>query len=228
MLKKLLIIISLFILLIFGINYLLTSINDSRIFDQKQDILPIIITKDKITIQKGDRFYPEIFIDIYYPGEYELLVDKNFNTNIVKQNKIRYTVYYGDSSIEGTLFLDVVEREKETIEKVVEKVIVEEKVIYKTDENKDISSDVDTEQAETIYEEVVEEIVDEKPYFEGYKDIMIAKDSSINDLAKRLSEVRTNVQVSIDYSSVNLSDTGQYPVYYYTEIGDFMILVNVY
>ena len=199
------------------------------------DIIPIIKSEGEVIIQKGDVFHPELFVDVIYPFDHEIIFDRSFDTDKLGDQKIEFTVEYADKRINGSFILKVKEREKEvvTIEKVIEKVVEvpsvdkeenKEKMIETDDPDREVISD----QGEEVVIEKVIEPIEEKPYFNAPGDISIAKDSSLQSLTRLLSNVDTNVQVSIDYSGVNLSEVGTYPVYYYTDIGEFTINVTVY
>ncbi len=83
------------------------------------------------------------------------------------------------------------------------------------------------QRVEVISEEKTDAEINGKSVVEGIKDVYIRKDSSISQLQQLLSDgIMTTQQLRIDYSAVNLSKSGVYPVNYYC--GDQTIGADVY
>ncbi len=215
MVKKLFFIAVLSIAIIYGVLYLQNDAERAVTFSVDDDIKPIIIlADDDLMVSAGEAFYPENFISVYHPGACTLVVDKSFDTGKTGTYDIDILVTCGETSATATMRLEVVAKEVEvvTIEKVVTEYITIADSDDKTDEKETVSQQEDT-----------------TPFFYGHHDISLPSGSSVSTLIQALSaDVVTNVQVTIDYAEVDLSHTGTYKAYYYTEIGSYSVLVTIY
>ncbi len=235
--KKILLLLGLFLLILYLINYLAESQNEKIAIDCKPNIPPIIKKDDEVIIQEGDIFHPELFVEVIYPFDNKIIFDHSFDTTMTGVQTIPFSVEYGYELLFSSFDLRIIKREKEvvTVEKIVEKIIEvpgDTSVNHgegKDDETLIDNNDIIDDNKDIIYEEeVIRQPIEDQPYFNSRPDISIARNSDLQTLTRMLADVDTNVQVSIDYSNVNLSECGTYPVYYYTDIGEYMINVTVY
>lgn len=223
MIKKIVILISLFLMVLTMIGLLKKSLDMGTVLQCTSKIPPIISIKENpITINAGSSFYPQNFIDVYYWDEYTVEIDHNYDIENTGEKIIDIYVLTANGLYTGSMTLNVVAKEKE--------IITVEKIVYQNDNQEKKTENADKRNPEEQKdEEVIIQEISEPDYFEGYHDIDLPVDSSVSFLAQALSkDIRTNMLVSIDYTNVNLSQIGIYEVYYYTDLGKFTVFVNIY
>lgn len=105
-------------------------------------------------------------------------------------------------------------------EKIVERIIYKEKEIPIHNEGFNEDRAIPNDSRIKTFDEF---------YFEGYKDIAIPLNSSLEELVYQLSkDIVSNANVTIYYADVNLSKTGTYTVTYFVNERTYQINVNVY
>ena len=211
MFKMKLLIISLLIILLFCAHEWLYDFNESQIALKYQTpLLPFVkILNQQIEIYEDDnRFKPEHNLKIY-----DLLEDKvNFKPQN-KPNLRHYFVYVSNSNGEIIKEFDVLFKSPKVVE-VIKEVYVKEPI----QNNQPVFNNQQTINSNN-----------NEPYLEGTHDINIPNNSDLHILVSELSSgLKTNCQISIDYSEVNLSAIGQYHVYYHYGNQTKQIIVTVY
>lgn len=205
MFKIKLLIIGLLIVLLFYAHEWLYKFNLNQIaFKYQTPLLPFVkvIEKDIEIYQDDEHFKPEHNIIVY-----DLLDDKiNFKPSN-KPNIKRYEVYVSNSNGEIIKDFNVVFKAPEVIE-VIKEVYIKDSI-----QNQPIKENSNNKEM----------------YLDGPHDINIPVNSDIHFLVEQLSAgLKTNCQISIDYSEVNLSSIGQYYVYYHYGDQVKQISVTVY
>ncbi len=223
MIRKIVILIGLFLMVLTMIELLKRSLDMGIVLQYTSKIPPIISIKENpITISAGTSFYPQNFIDVCYWDDYSVEIDNNYDIEKTGEKIIDIYVLTASGRYTSSMTLNVVAKEKE--------IITVEKIVYQDDNPQKSTEDTYERNPEKQKdEEVIIQEINEADYFEGYHDIDLPVDSSVSLLAQALSkDIHTNVQVSIDYTNVNLSQIGTYEVYYYTDLGKFNVFVNIY
>ena len=233
MLKKCIFLLSTLTILLFAIFYYLEHKDEAKIMKIDPDIKPIIIIKDQeLIVYEGDQIFPSSNLEIKSFTPYELIVEGVTIAEDVGPKVIEAVVIYDEDKrvyVEYDLLVRKKEKEIVTIEKVIEKPIyIEKEEDRDTEEIDNVESQTDDLTEEIIYHEEVIEIQKKDPYIE-VADLSIRTDASVAELNALLANsVDSNMQVSIDYSSVDLMTPGSYPVKFYHDLGETIKMIEVY
>ena len=233
MLKKCIFLLSTLTILLFAIFYYLEHKDEAKIMKIDPDIKPIIIIKDQeLIVYEGDQIFPSSNLEIKSFMPYELIIEGVTIAEDVGPKVIEAVVIYDEDKrvyVEYDLLVRKKEKEIVTIEKVIEKPIyIEKEEDRDTEEIDNVESQTDYLTEEIIYHEEVIEIQKKDPYIE-VADLSIRTDASVAELNALLANsVDSNMQVRIDYSSVDLMTPGSYPVKFYHDLGETIKMIKVY
>lgn len=204
--KKVLFILLLILLDVLSLYYLFNiKVNEPYSYQNKHK--PIIVLQQDLELYSIDNFDFSSYFNIFSFNDYTLnyhFTDEKLIVNI-KTNLQEYAYEYSYHIIEPIVI------EKEVIKEVyIDKPIQDEITIE------------DVEEEDSYIEQDNEDII-----FDGYHDLTFDIGTDISTVINALTkDIITNVQVSIDYSSLNTSVEGCYPVYYY--YSDMSQMINIY
>lgn len=196
---KLIILVILVVSIFIFSHYYKNHQNKSVVFSYTENLLPLVIVKNNnIEIYEDELYYPIYNLNIYSKS--------NVNTKyVVNDNQYLITV----SNEYGTIdtYFNYVYKSKEVIE-VIKEVYIEN--------NEPINNNHSSNNTN-------------KNQIRGIKDIELPLDSDIHTLNYLLTkDIVTSQQITIDYAEVNLSKTGKYKVYYYTNNQKYECYVTIY
>lgn len=192
---------------IIGICYLF-SIKVNKPYEYINTYKPIVLLQKELLLDDIDNFVFDNYFDVFTYVPYS--VNYSFSDNELSLLiKTDFDEYYFSYSY----------KIKEPI--IIEKEVIKEVYIEKNNnENNNESNEINDTNEE--YHDNDDEIV-----FKGYRDLTFKVDTDISDIVYALTkDIVCNVQVSLDYSSLNTSVEGCYPVNYYYE--DMCQTVNIY
>ena len=197
--NKLIILVILVVSIFIFSHYYKNHQNKSIVFSYTENLLPLVIVKNNnIEIYEDELYYPIYNLNIYSKS--------NVNTKyVVNDNQYLITV----SNEYGTIdtYFNYAYKPKEVIEVIKEVYIENNEPIN----NNHFSNNTN------------------KNLIEGIKDIELPLDSDIHTLNYLLTkDIVTSHQITIDYAEVNLSKTGKYKVYYYTNNQKYECYVTIY
>ncbi|MBQ0036958.1 MAG: hypothetical protein KBT35_08605 [Firmicutes bacterium] len=204
--KKVLFIMFLIVINTIGICYLL-SIKINKPYQYIIATKPIVLLQKELVLDDIDNYVFDNYFDVF--------------------SFVSYSVNYSFSDDELSLLVktDMDEYRFNYQYKIKEPIVIEKEVIKEVyieqahNESIDGNNTIDDVEEEHVQEEGI--------VFEGYRDLTFKVGTDISDIVYALTkDIVCNVQISIDYSSLNTSIEGCYPVNYYYE--GMCQTVNIY
>ena len=200
------------LIIVFGVvillgNYLYHIDTDATGLMFRDELIPIVKNDEVIEVNSEDYSFNVLkYIDCYSRSKCDLKtkakIDFDNHDLQVLDIKIDNETMHRDIKVA----ILVKEKEKEVIEKIVEK----ETIIYK----------------EIKKEEVKEEI--KTNTISGIKDLEIKTNTSFDIFLDTISkDIVCEENVMIDYTNVNLSKAGAYPIYYHLNDQTYMATIYV-
>lgn len=178
-------------------------------FVYNSPLLPFVKIKNKvIELPQEDKYFkPNFNYKIYSLKKYR---DYFFKKNTKDANTIQYEIIVDDNFFKIKRYFDV-------------------KYLAPKIEIIEIVKEIIPPQSNKMSPQNETPIKDTGPYIKGVENIEIPLNSDLHILNQRLSQnIESNYPVSIDYSEVNLSETGDYPVFYHCKNLTKQINVHVY
>ena len=185
------------------------------IYSQKEAYVFSNTTEDFL-LQKKELLFDSI--DDFVFEDYFMIIssnDKNYRYSF-EDEKLRIALDHKQFTFDYSI--------KEPVIETVEKIVYKEVIVERKEETPPTTPSVSTN-TPISYEE--------KEYEEAYfrissSHLTFAQGTSINEIIETISsQVDTNMQVSIDYSSLNPNQIGQYTVNFVTESGNYQIIVEI-
>ncbi len=205
--RKILIILFLLIINILSFEYLKEVIYEKKAYDLKLNHNVFILPKKEIMLNDTDEFRPEDYFDFYSFSDFS------------------YRYYFDEKS----LYLEVDEnnyvfpyaiREKEV--EIVETVVIQE--VYIREEN---------EATQPVYSEEENDQNSDYEYEADYFNLTrdhfnYVRGSSVSSIIADIQNyIQTNKRVTIDYSSLNPNDSGEYSVFLITDDNTYTVFVTI-
>ena len=205
--RKIFLIIILIVINVLAFSYLKESIYARRSYELNLNHNVFVIPKREIIIDDPDDFRVNDYFYIYTFNDYDYRYYFDSDHFYLQINNLNLVYPYKI-------------REKEV--EIIETVVVKE--VYVREENKT------PEPAKPAQDDTPEIDYDyEKDYFELDRDhFNYIRGSSISSIIADIqSHIHTNVQVTMDYSSLNPNDPGEYPLYLITSAGSYTVYVQI-
>ena len=210
--KSIIIIIILISIICFSYRYLKNSIDEKKTYIFKITSKPLLYCRKQLELDDPESFEFAEYFSIISNNEYQYKYQIEPENIVISFNNERFSYPYR-----------IKEKEKEIVtEYVIREVYVNsapQPVVHQSQESENIHSPEGMNQPyeyETIYMDVTNSVLS----FEKGTDLSYII-MSIQDC------ISTNTRVSVDYSSLNPNDSGDYPVYIYSDAGNDQITVKI-
>lgn len=205
--KLMLIIIFLLLCIIFSYRYLIKISTERKAFSFVSHAKPFLLQKKEIVINNEEEFvFEEFFIVFSFNDlEYRFKAKDNFMDIVVNEQHYQYPY-------------KMKEKENETVETVIYKEIYIEKPIPMNNAPVEYTENNTDNQEET-----------ESEYFKLMNDEMtFPLETDISEIIRVCRrQIQTNMQVTIDYSQLNPNHIGQYLIFFYTDIEEYRMIINI-
>ena len=205
--KLILIIIFLLLCIIFSYRYLIKISTERKAFSFVSHAKPFLLQKKEIVINNEEEFvFEEFFIVFSFIFlEYRIKAKDNFMDIVVNEQHYQYPY-------------KMKEKGNETVETVIYKEIYIEKPIPMN------NTPVEYTENNMDYQEETE-----SEYFKLMNDEMtFPLETDISEIIRVCCrQIQTNMQVTIDYSQLNPNHIGQYLIFFYTDIKEYRMIINI-
>ena len=198
--------ISLLFTVVFALNYY-TSLNDSAVgLVFKDHLIPIVLNETYLEVESHSNLYrlDKHFL-IASRSEVKIKQQDNFDSTKIAEQKLSFVIANNYLYRNIDLIINVIEKPQDKIEVYIDK------PIYIYEDNKET---IDTKPNDAVVS--------------GIKDLKIAVNTSFEDFLEIISrDIKSDVNVMIDYTNVNLSVKGNYPIYYHTATDSYCANVSI-
>ena len=211
--KKLIsVIILLTVFICFSYRYLKNTIDEKKTFIFRLSSKPLIFCKKKLELDDQESFEFDEYFRILSNSNYQYKYSFDDENILISLNNDKFSYPYL-----------IKEKEKEIVtEYVIKEVYVNNAVSTNSNSTPEEISYHSPEGMNQSYEYEAEylNLLNSVLYFE--------KGSDISDIINAIQgSIDTNVRISVDYSSLNPNDEGEYPVFIYSDKGNDQITVKI-
>ena len=211
--KKLIsVIILLTVFICFSYRYLKNTIDEKKTFIFRLSSKPLIYCKKKLELDDQESFEFDEYFRILSNSKYQYKYSFDDENILISLNNDKFSYPYL-----------IKEKEKEIVtEYVIKEVYVNNAVSTNSNSTPEEISYHSPEGMNQSYEYEAEylNLLNSVLYFE--------KGSDISDIINAIQgSIDTNVRISVDYSSLNPNDEGEYPVFIYSDKGNDQITVKI-
>ncbi len=196
---------------------------------------PVILIDDHIEVEEGNEYFDlnsVIKVSDNYDKNCTLSIDGDFDIDKIGKYQLKAVAsdINGNES-EKEFTVEVVEKEKEIVEVEVPSYSGGSTTTSRpssggsssskpSDGNSGSSKPSDGSSSSSSGSSGSQKPSSSSPYINGVRNISIAKGSSMSDMIYELTRnISASSSVTVDYTRVNLSVAGSYPVYYYGQDG---------
>ena len=210
--KFIAIIILLCIFIFFSYRYLKESIDEKKTYLFKISSKPLLYCKKKVELDDIDSFEFNEFFTILSNNDYQYKYSFSDDLITISLNNDKYTYPYS-----------IKEKQKEIITEYVIK-----EVYVNTPSSVSSSNSTDTISQHSS------EWMDQSDEYEAaylYLQNSILSFEKGTDLGEIISAIQdsidTNIRISVDYSSLNPNDEGEYPILIYSDVKNEQMIIKI-
>ena len=210
--KYIIVIIALFAFIFFSYRYLRNSIDEKKTYIFTITSKPLIYCKKKLELEDTDSFEFDEFFNILSNNEYQYKYSFTDDNIMVSLNNDRFVYPYV-----------IKEKEKE---------IITEYVIKEVYVNTTIATQNTYQEQDTSYHSP-EGINDSYEYEAQYLNLTnstlsFERGTDLSMIINAIqSSIETNMRISVDYSSLNPNDEGEYPVFIYSDKENKQLIIKI-
>ena len=211
--KFVFIIVVLITVILFSYRYLRNSVDEKKTFIFRISSKPLIYCSKKLELEDPEALVFDEYFRILSNGEYQYKYSIEGDSIIVSLNNDRFKFPY-----------TVKEKEKE----IVTEYIIKEVYVSNTDHNSAYGS---VEQLPVQSVEVMNQPFEYETEYLNISESTLTFETG-TDISQIINAIQnsidTNMRISIDYSSLNPNDPGDYRVYIYSETGNRELLIKIF